>query len=215
MNQDQVHPYQYCFNNPDSYFDPDGNWVFVIPLTLKVGPWLYAGACALTGYLITEGAKKANEEIARVQREGQNKKFNRQLPAELQDYQFGYGLEYELEQIQQHNQTMERRKKLDGMENAPNIDKLVKDKHKKEISHPEAKEKGHRKFKDKRSGEIINYDEGKPGASGHEGDSHYHIENPDATGDNNKYLDGEGRPCSKGSDESHIYPKGEEWWRKE
>ena len=49
--------------------------------------------------------------------------------------------------------------------------------------------------------------------TGHKGDSHWHIQNPQATGKHNKYLGAQGRPCTSGFDESHIYPKGEEWWR--
>jgi len=74
------------------------------------------------------------------------------------------------------------------------------------VSHPEAREKGHHKFKDKKTGEIIWYDEGEPGATGHEARDHYHRPNPYSTGKHDKYLDGQGNPVPKGSDSSHLYP---------
>ncbi len=44
------------------------------------------------------------------------------------------------------------------------------------------------------------------GAYGHEANDHYHSYNPGQTGRHNLYLDKSGNPCSKGSNESHIYP---------
>jgi len=35
---------------------------------------------------------------------------------------------------------------------------------------------------------------------------HYHVFNPNSTGDHDKYLDKNGIPCRDGSDESHLKP---------
>ncbi len=81
-----------------------------------------------------------------------------------------------------------------------------------DISHPEAKDKGHHEFKDKRTGEIIRYDEGRPGETGHEGHDHFHRYNPNKTGKSDQYLDSNGNPVAKNSEESHLYPPEKVWW---
>ena len=83
---------------------------------------------------------------------------------------------------------------------------LLEDPSWKETSHPEAQERGHRTFENQNTGERLQYDEAKPGESGHKGRSHWHRPNPNATGSHNKYLDAEGNPVAKGSPDSHLYP---------
>ena len=51
----------------------------------------------------------------------------------------------------------------------------------KELSRPEAKAHGHRKFEEEATGLLIEFDEETPGAPGFRGANHYHILNPDAT----------------------------------
>jgi len=77
----------------------------------------------------------------------------------------------------------------------------------KETSHPKAAEKAHRSFENPKTGDRVRHDEGRPGAPGHEGRSHYHRENPNATAKKDQYLDKSGNPTSRGSDASHLYPK--------
>lgn len=74
------------------------------------------------------------------------------------------------------------------------------------ISHPSAAKVGSYKLQEKSSGLIIRFDEGKSGVSGFRGQNHYHIENPNATGNSNMYLDKNGDPVAKGSKASHILP---------
>lgn len=81
-----------------------------------------------------------------------------------------------------------------------------------DISHPEAKTKGHHKFKDRRTGEIIEYDQGKLGCPGHKGHDHYHRPNPNKTGNHDWYLDSEGNPVADRSEPSHLYPSFWVWW---
>lgn len=84
--------------------------------------------------------------------------------------------------------------------------------HLEDISHPDAKEQGRYKFKDKKTGEIVEYDEGTPGAYGHQGHKHYHKPNPNAAGKGDYYLDAQGIPVPKGSESSHLYPPEWIWW---
>ncbi|MCZ4271240.1 RHS repeat-associated core domain-containing protein [Maritalea porphyrae] len=48
----------------------------------------------------------------------------------------------------------------------------------KEISHPEARKRGHRTFVNGKNGDELRFDAGKPGESGFEGIDHYHRKNP-------------------------------------
>lgn len=61
-------------------------------------------------------------------------------------------------------------------------------------------------FHDTKTGFNIRFDKGTAGANGFKGKDHYHIENPNATGKSDKYLDKNGNPCAKGSKASHIIP---------
>lgn len=61
-------------------------------------------------------------------------------------------------------------------------------------------------FHDTKTGFNIRFDKGATGANGFKGKDHYHIENPNAIGKGDKYLDKNGNPCAKGSKASHIIP---------
>jgi len=83
---------------------------------------------------------------------------------------------------------------------------LLNDHNWKETSHPEAKEKGHRIFENKKTGEKLRYDEAKPGEAGHKGESHWHRFNPDTTSRQDKFLDANDNPAPEHSEQSHLYP---------
>jgi hypothetical protein len=104
------------------------------------------------------------------------------------------------------------RKKKGGIDENLSKDPL-NDPNLEDISHPEAREKGHHKFKDKRTDEIVEYDEAKSGETGHKGHNHYHRPNPNKTGKKDWYLDSEGNPVPDGSEPSHLYPPEWAWWR--
>ena len=74
-----------------------------------------------------------------------------------------------------------------------------------ETSHPDAVREGHRQFTDPVSGLSVNFDKGKLETTGHKGRDHYHVKNPNVTGKFDCYLDANGNPCAKGSEESHIH----------
>ena len=77
----------------------------------------------------------------------------------------------------------------------------------KETTHPEAAKLGHRKFENPKTGEIVRFDEGRPGQPGFEGQDHYHRLNPNKTSKRDEYLDLNGNPVARGSGPSHILPR--------
>ena len=77
-----------------------------------------------------------------------------------------------------------------------------------DITHPDAKGSGHMLLKETSTGLKIGFDKGLPGENGFRGKDHYHIFNPNATGNYNLYLDKNGDPVRKGSKQSHILPEG-------
>lgn len=76
-----------------------------------------------------------------------------------------------------------------------------------ETTVPAAGAAGHRTFTNPKTGDIVRFDAGTPGAHGHRGRDHYHWVNPYST--NNKvdgYLDQSGMPVPDGHSKSHLYP---------
>ncbi|MFT5823668.1 MAG: RHS repeat-associated protein [Crocinitomix sp.] len=101
--------------------------------------------------------------------------------------------------------TAPRTLNVDGLdlENMPKIEDLGAEW--EEVSNPKAAENGHRSYKNKESGNKLEYDVGKVGEPGHKGRDHYHLKNPNSTNRHDYYLDKFGNPCRKGSHESHLY----------
>jgi hypothetical protein len=77
-----------------------------------------------------------------------------------------------------------------------------------ETTHPAVQSKGsrHRKFVNNQTGIHARYDKGEPNVTGFKGKDHYHVENPNATGKSDFYLDKDGNPVPYGSKKSHIFP---------
>lgn len=75
-----------------------------------------------------------------------------------------------------------------------------------EISHPEQAKHGHHTYRELDTGLRVRYDKGTDGAPGFAGKNHYHIMNPNATGNHDLYLDKNGNPVRKNSAASHILP---------
>ena len=197
--------YQYCLNNPFAYFDPDGRFAIALPLlnfaigcgTVITSPiWvtgsIVAVAGAAVGYAGYKGVQYLNDSWDAKDRAD----FERQLADR--------GI---------YSDQIEKRGKKGGIDSSlPTLEEL-KDKSKwEDISHPNAKEKGHPEYKNKKTGEIVRHDIGRPGETGHEAHDHYHRPNPNTMGRHDRYLDAEGNPVSDGSEASHLYPPEWVWW---
>jgi len=79
-----------------------------------------------------------------------------------------------------------------------------------DISHPGQRNSGHLELQETSTGLRIRFDKGVAGANGFKGKNHYHVYNPDATGNSDLYLDKNGNPVRKNSTASHILPEGEQ-----
>lgn len=77
-----------------------------------------------------------------------------------------------------------------------------------DISDPNEVVHGHYKYKESATGLGVRFDKKKDGAPGFRGKDHYHIMNPNTTGNSDLYLDINGNPVKKNSKASHILPNG-------
>ena len=64
-----------------------------------------------------------------------------------------------------------------------------------------------RKFRNKRTGAIINFDQGDANQTGERSKDHWHRDNPNKINKRNQYLDEKGNEVGRNSPESHITPK--------
>ena len=213
--------HQYCLNNPLTYTDPNGEWAIVIPLVEGIS-WTAVTGAALTSIVLEKGVEIVCDWWREREKDDletlQLKEYQAHSYSEFMSYtEYGYfirdlhGNEKELfntlEQITSNDYStyqIDRSKKgsIDPtLPSDPENDVGWED-----ISHPLAKENGHFTFRDRETGKKIEFDKGKPGESGHKSRDHFHHRNPNRTGDSDHYLDGDGRPVAKGSEESHLYP---------
>ena len=80
----------------------------------------------------------------------------------------------------------------------------------KEITHPRQLEAGHRVFENKKTGEFVRFDRGRPNEPGHRRYDHYH--RWDQNTPKGKYYDYEGNLQNKKHDTVHLYPpEGINW----
>ena len=78
-----------------------------------------------------------------------------------------------------------------------------------DITHPEARKNSDNiKYEHKKTGLRVRFDPATQGAPGFNGKDHWHVYNPNKTSKKDEYLDENANPTKKGSDPSHIIPKG-------
>lgn len=78
----------------------------------------------------------------------------------------------------------------------------------KETTHPNAAKTGkHLEFTQNKTNLVVKFDKGDPNENGFKSKDHYHVVNPNATGNKDLYLDKNGKPTKKGSKASHIIVK--------
>jgi RHS repeat-associated protein len=199
--EDHSNLYQYVFNNPLRYQDPNGQFAFAIPLVFwgaelalpaisTVISWIacgaVVGAVSYSSYKVIEA-------------------FNEAAGASS----FSGDTVHEFISLEQ----MQTRGTVDP--NLPaNPDDLLKRPGWKETTHPEAGENGRRTFENGETGEKLEHDKARPEEPGHKGHDHYHRPNPYSTqGRHDKYLDANGNPVRDHSGASHIYHPDNVWWK--
>lgn len=77
-----------------------------------------------------------------------------------------------------------------------------------DVSNPNEAASGHFQYKETATGLRVRFDRKVDGATGFRGKDHYHIMNPNTTGNSDLYLDINGNPVKKNSKASHILPNG-------
>jgi RHS repeat-associated protein len=202
---DSLNLYQYAFNNPYSYFDPNGEfvWALALPFAYIFGPAI-AKACfdaiiiGVVSWGVYEGTKYAADYMG-----------SRYTPSE----DFCYDFISTAADSRQDNTKMNRKTKKHREKNYPGKPKdLEKNPDWKETTHSGETKSGRRVFENTKNGDVIEYDKGRQGEHGHKANDHYHRRNPNSKGNGDEYLDKNGNPCPKGSDQSHLYPpEGASW----
>ena len=183
-------PYLYCLGDPENFIDPDGQFAFAAPL-ISIA-WGMGATITAPVWAPYAAAAAAGATIGYWGYKGY-----KHWQDSHDDSSFDFNV-------------MERSKK-GGID--PSLPKNPeKDKNWKDVSHPDAKNNGHHKYKNKKTGEIIEFDKGKPGNHGHKAHDHYHRPNPNSTDRHDEYLDAWGKPVPDGSEPSHLYPPEWVWW---
>jgi len=204
---DSLNLYQYAFNNPYSYYDPNGEFLlfFSIPFTLFFTPaavkiCIDAIAIGLGSFGLYKGMQCAADAAG-----------SPYAPSEEACHFF---VNTVADNGREHEYTKtDRKKKRDREKNYPGDPKDLEKNHDwGDTTHPGEAKSGRRVFENTKTGEVIEYDKGRPGEHGHKARDHYHRRNPNSKGNGDEYLDKDGKPCGKGSEASHLYPpEGTSW----
>ncbi|MES2345443.1 MAG: RHS repeat-associated core domain-containing protein, partial [Chlamydiota bacterium] len=199
---DSTNLYQYVYNNPFRYTDPNGEHAIVITLliwgaealfpslTAMATAAIYATAAATVSYIGYKAIEFANYYDAR------SSSYDSSWPPT--NSMWG-----SIENLEVPSKVYRKQQIDERLPKQP--DDLLENPEWEEISHEDAKEKGHRTFQNAQTGEKLRYDEGKSGEFGNRGESHWHRYNPNSTSRHDEYLDVNNMPAPRNSPESHLY----------
>ncbi len=212
---DSLNLYQYVWNNPFRYLDPHGE--NILGFLCGIGQILAGGAvmasgvalevATLGGYTFAlgfhEAAGFALMTSGYIQAMHHVKDLS--MPPSYRTMETTPNWSNRLE-------WQKRKKEGSIAEEAKYPEQLEEDPDWVEITHPGAAETGKREFQNKKNGDKIRFDKGKPGQSGHGGHDHHHHLRPDGKGDYH-YLDSKGNVVRGGSDAAHHYNPENVWWK--
>ncbi|ULA65590.1 MAG: exported protein of unknown function [Nitrospira sp.] len=185
-----LNPYSYSINNPYRFSDPTGNTpIDLIFLAVDVARF---GVAVYTGDGVGAAAIDVGLSLAGVVSP---------IAGTGEALKVGRAADHALDAV----------KGLDTAGDATravlpkNPDDLLNQGY-REVSHPNAAEKGHRSFENPETGDKLRFDKGDPSEKGMKARDQYHRENSNTTGKQDKYLDKDGNPCRDGCRASHLFP---------
>lgn len=183
--------YRFVKNNPLLYSDPDGQFAFVIPV-VSFG---WSGVAWFTTEVVLAALGTAAVSYGAYE-------LCQYIGHKIDDYREARweekGTRVCLEKYYDHDPVDD--------------EELAKDPKWKDESHEEEKKRGRKKFVNQETGEIIEFDKGKPDETGHKQCDHYHRKNPKSVNRHDEYLDNKGNPCSDTKASYHLYNPNKEKW---
>ncbi|MCH9621641.1 MAG: hypothetical protein S4CHLAM20_10660 [Chlamydiia bacterium] len=274
-------PYEYCLNNPLSYFDPDGKFGWSLIFYSSAAGWaaplsIIAGGILLTKYGYDKYQAYSNEKRYREMLQKRDQELYEMYQRDKEEFR------QKLQEVRRYKEELKRVetitqaeplddikidefdphiintkikmpelpkwnteiillhdllknttfKKEDDIFKAwmergikkglidhtlpADIQELENSKLWKETTDSRAKHENcnRRSFVNLKTGEMLEYDRGIPGKTGHKAHDHMHRRNPFSINKNDYYLDVNRNPIHKHDPASHLYSPKLAWWLK-